>query len=636
MHVARFAFALAVATTLAPFFSTPVRAQTQISVDRRGEFQGTVRSVGPGRLVVMTEKEGEIVFRIQGKADRGIALAGGAGIVNEPAVVSVQGEIPEADVPVGAVIRFDGAMNRAGAFEQELESFDLLDDQGTQAAVEILAPAAESTGHAEVRITAPIVRRRSGRLYFQLPQNEATRKSLVFVTPAANARGSLSSDDYQRATPGSKAKIRAVHLNTGDWIAIEANVELAAETAGSTIGADVDEQLVAKFRNLSDEPSPPRDVRSQFFLLHTDLSDRESQILLAKLERMVRLVSGYFGKPPAQPIECYVVRDLSQWPVEEMDPFGVQQIADGAGVTRSARLGQQRMAIVYSCDDHGTVQHEAMHAYCSLTYGSTGPTWLSEGVAELGNYWKEGRLDVQVDPVVIAYLQGVQPKKKLLEIVAPGQATGDSWQNYSWRWALCHLLANNPNYGDRFRALALGLMEQREGVSFEAVYGPVAPQISFEYELFLQQLDNGYRADLCAWEWNERFKELALDRRMSAKIEAKRGWQASGLRVEKGVSYDVAAVGEWVAGTNAEPVSAGGDQQGAGRLVGVLYDQFALSQEIDLGAKTTFVAPADGDLFLRSKNAWNRIAEHEGQIEVHLRRTPAPAPAPEKSPFELE
>jgi hypothetical protein len=277
-----------------------------------------------------------------------------------------------------------------------------------------------------------------------------------------------------------------------------------------------------------------------------------------------------------------------------------------------------------------------MHAYCSLTYGSTGPTWLSEGVAELGNYWKEGRLDVQVDPVVITYLQGVQPKKQMLEIVAPGQTTGDSWQNYSWRWALCHLLANNPNYGDRFRALALGLMEQREGVSFEAVYGPVAPQISFEYELFLQQLDNGYRADLCAWEWNGKFKQLALDRRLSAKIQAKRGWQTSGLRVEKGVSYDVAAVGQWTAGTGAEPVTADGDPQGAGRLVGAFYDQFALSQEIDLGAKATFVAPADGDLFLRSNNAWNRIAEHEGEIEVYLRRTPAPAPAAEKSAFELE
>lgn len=632
MSVVRFAFALAFATTLASSLAPRAVAQVQVAVDRRGQFEGTVRSVGPGRLVVMTEKEGEIVFRVQGKGDRGIALAGGAGLVNERATVKVEGQIPEADVPVGAVIRFEGAMNRAGAFEQDLEAFDLLDDQGTQGSVEILAPAADAKSYAKVRITAPIVRRRSGRLYFQLPQNEATRKSLVYVAAAEDAKGSLSSEDYLRATPGSKATIRAIHLNTGDWIAIEATIELAAETGGSTIGADVDEQLVAKFRNLSDDASPPRDVRSQFFLLHTDLSDRESQILLAKLERMVRLVSGYFGKPPAQPIECYVVRDLSQWPVDEMDPFGVQQIADGAGVTRSARLGNQRMAIVYASDDHGVVQHESMHAYCSLTYGSTGPTWLSEGVAELGNYWKEGRLDVQVDPVVIAYLQGVQPKKKMLEIVAPGQTTGDSWQNYSWRWALCHLLANNPNYGNRFRAMAVGLMEQQEGVSFEAVYGPVAPQISFEYELFLQQLDNGYRADLCAWQWNEKFRELAPDRRLSAKIDAKRGWQASGLRVEKGQSYDVAAVGEWIAGTGAQAVTADGDQQGAGRLVGVLYDQFTLSQEIDLGAKSTFVAPVDGDLFLRSKNAWNRIAEHQGEIEVHLRRTPAP----EKSPFELE
>ena len=226
------------------------------------------------------------------------------------------------------------------------------------------------------------------------------------------------------------------------------------------------------------------------------------------------------------------MRDLSQWPVDEMDPFGVQQIADGAGVTATP-LGNQRMAIVYACDDHGVVQHEAMHAYCSLTYGSTGPTWLSEGVAELGNYWKEGRLDVKVDPVVIAYLQGVQPKKKMLEIVAPGQTTGDSWQNYSWRWALCHLLANNPNYGNRFRAMAVGLMEQQEGVSFEAVYGPVAPQISVRVRTLSatarQRLPGGpLRVGV-----EREVQGTLADRRMTVKIQAKRGWQASGLQSKR-------------------------------------------------------------------------------------------------------
>ena len=83
-------------------------------------------------------------------------------------------------------------------------------------------------------------------------------------------------------------------------------------------------------------------------------------------------------------------------------------------------------------------------------------------------------------------------------------------------------------------------------------------------------------------------------------------------------------------------MTADGDTQGTGRLVGVLYDEFSLSEEIDLGASRPSSLVTTATCSCRLKNAWNRIAEHEGEIEVYLRRTPAPAAArAEKSPFEL-
>ena len=51
-------------------------------------------------------------------------------------------------------------------------------------------------------------------------------------------------------------------------------------------------------------------------------------------------------------------------------------------------------------------------------------------------------------------------------------------------------------------------MSEQPGVSFESVYGPVAREISFEYDLFVRQLDNGYRPDLCAWQWDRKFQFL--------------------------------------------------------------------------------------------------------------------------------
>ena len=45
-------------------------------------------------------------------------------------------------------------------------------------------------------------------------------------------------------------------------------------------------------------------------------------------------------------------------------------------------------------------------------------------------------------------------------MLAPFQDTGDCWQNYAWRWALCHLLVNNPNYSATFRKVGLKMLDR--------------------------------------------------------------------------------------------------------------------------------------------------------------------------------
>ena len=172
-------------------------------------------------------------------------------------------------------------------------------------------------------------------------------------------------------------------------------------------------------------------------------------------------------------------------------------------------LGDQRKATLYSCADYGVIQHECTHGFCHLAFGSTGPTWLAEGVAEMGNYWKEGEQAVDVETAVMAYLQKAEPKRGLLEIAVPGRTPAGTWQDYAWRWAVCHMLANNPNYADRFKPLAIALMEERPDVSFESVYRPVAKEVSFEYDQFLKTVGNGFRADLAAWPWKARFRPLS-------------------------------------------------------------------------------------------------------------------------------
>ncbi len=200
-------------------------------------------------------------------------------------------------------------------------------------------------------------------------------------------------------------------------------------------------------------PTAPAEFESAHFLLHTDMPAKEARDLLAKLETMLALISKYWNRTPSGVIKMYVVKDLANWPRGSLDPAGVMKIEEGAGITLTQTLsyGGQKVhaeSVVYAVATRGVAQHEAVHAYCGQTFGTCGPLWYSEGMAEMGQYWRQGESKVQIHPVVLRYLQNTPPQS-LNDIVNTQSAssfTGDSWQNYAWRWALCHLLANNTNY----------------------------------------------------------------------------------------------------------------------------------------------------------------------------------------------
>jgi hypothetical protein len=47
-----------------------------------------------------------------------------------------------------------------------------------------------------------------------------------------------------------------------------------------------------------------------------------------------------------------------------------------------------------------------------------------------------------------------------------------------------------------------------------------------------------------------------------------------------------------------------------------------LGETFDLGTRGTFVAASEGDLYLRCQDAWDRIADNDGEMTVYLRKTP--------------
>ena len=370
-----------------------------------------------------------------------------------------------------------------------------------------------------------------------------------------------------------------------------------------------------------------RDYSSKNFLLHTDLAPNDAKELLTRLETMLILVSRYFGKPNSQVIEMNVVEDQTHWPAGSIHPDAIASIEGKAGITLSVTLGQRNglgqtritaaKSIVWAVADRGTPQHEAVHAYCHQAFGRTGPTWYAEGMAEIGQYWREKDESVRIHDGVLQYLKSEEPKG-LTEITAPGQRTGDSWQNYAWRWALCHLLAGNLNYRDRFKPLGLALLNDQR-TSFEDVYGSMAKEITFEYDFFLKHLDQGYRVDLCSWDWKTKFARVKGSGSAQAKIEAARGWQASRVLVKTGDNLAFTTTGEWSLSKDASKVSAEGESDSKGKLVGILFHDYRLSEPFELGASGDWESPSDGNLFLRCRDDWSSIGDNSGTVTVKFK-----------------
>jgi hypothetical protein len=364
---------------------------------------------------------------------------------------------------------------------------------------------------------------------------------------------------------------------------------------------------------------------SKSFLLHTDLPADEAQQLLLRLETMLGFVAGYWGRPHHGVITMYVARDIGQWPAEvlaKMDPAGVESIRRGGGLTVGTVMVRgnafRSKAVVYAVADHGTPQHEAVHAYCNHAFGGTGPVWYAEGMAEVGNYWIEGDKGVSAPQQVINYLKRT-PTKSLDSIVNnPLETTGDSWQNYAWRWALCHLLGHNENYSRRFKPLGLQLLN-RAKTDFWQVYGSQAEEIEFEYRLFLETIVPGYRVDLCSWDWKTRFSPAVGSRSLVSTIRADRGWQASRLLVSEGTAYEYSAGGEWSLGKDDQKLTADGDEGGNGKLIGAILTDYQLSEPFELGAAGSFTAPANGRLYLRCRDEWGSLVDNSGSLSVRLK-----------------
>ena len=274
-------------------------------------IQGTVESVSKGRIVIKAETGKSYDVKIQPKGEKGVGLKGGY-FVRFPATVRVSGEYDIDSLEKGQQVRIQAKLNRVGQTEGQVSEIWQVSSDDISPGIKPL----NEPGHGRDYVTCTVVGVFSGlvrgRLLLKIPRCEFTRKTAFYFELDENAHVRFESDDYRRAGSGARVdKAVLARMSTGDLLAKELEIRVVETT---TADSRVDDKFLLKYRHLSDEPRPPREVRSKHFLLKTDVSDRQSQILIDKLETMVALLTAYFGQGPKGAMRGFVVRDLSQWP----------------------------------------------------------------------------------------------------------------------------------------------------------------------------------------------------------------------------------------------------------------------------------------------------------------------------------
>ncbi len=402
-----------------------------------------------------------------------------------------------------------------------------------------------------------------------------------------------------------------------------------------------------------------RDYRSQHVHLHTDLPAVAAEQLLAKLEQTIAVAASYWGRPSKKQIECYVVDRLENWPPESFPQdhayLVTKKIGGGTEAQqRSPGRQQQSIARVFAASRPGIAEHELTHAYCLQAFGTSGPDWYKEGMAELMSFYQAGNRAVTCRPEMIQLLQSSRHRtvaetvsreeftNSILHSVKRQSLVGraDSAENrrqqeqewnssddeiveiaresYCWSWAVCHFLYHHPDYQKRFRSLGRHYLDGAK-TPIDGMFQSVMPELEFEFRQFIENLSAGYRVDLCRWNWHKSFTALSPSESRSCRICASRGYQPSGIIVKSGQTYHYTTEGRWSIGL--DECSADGTQRDGGQLVATIMTAGELSEPTGWGSGGEFTPQTTGRLYFRCQDAWNDLANNGGWIKITVSPT---------------
>lgn len=396
---------------------------------------------------------------------------------------------------------------------------------------------------------------------------------------------------------------------------------------------------------------------SKRLLLYTDIDPEVAETLPPLMDQAYDAWVDYFGPLPPDregteyQMTGYIMRDRDRFIAAGMLP----EAAQGSlihGVHRGSEFWMNEQQ--YDYYRRHLMIHEGTHCYTMAVPGVRPPIWYLEGIAELfGTHQMDrtGEAEFRVMPEDRSPYVGFGRIEMIRNAIDAGESRSvdglvslsdadfaESQEDpYAWSWAFCKFLDANPNYQDRFRTLAHNVVGREFYRILAEEFETDRRELDIEWELFSRSIEYGYDIERSAIAFL-RGEPLPADSSIAVDVAADRGWTSSGVWLEAGRNYDIAAEGEvvlanepepWISQPNGVSIRYASGKP-IGRVLGVVINTAsrldgtpaAPLEVLDIGANRALEPTRSGTLYLRVNDFWNELADNSGKYRITIHARP--------------
>lgn len=283
--------------------------------------------------------------------------------------------------------------------------------------------------------------------------------------------------------------------------------------------------------------------------------------------------------------------------------------------------------------------HEGTHAFMQKFLGGYGAAWYAEGMAELlgVHQWKDGQLKINYDlrnreeapywgrVKLVRKERDAGSRRSLEQILAIDGTEFREVRTYGWAWAACEFFDSHPDFQETFRKLpaVAGLPPHEFNRQFQEALSAQWPEASHQWNLMIDEIEYGY--DVARSKPVEAANRESSGSMTGFTLAVDRGWQSSGIEIQKGQTYRISAEGRFQVkhDGHAWPCEAGGvtleyyQGRPLGRLLAAIRtDDEASLEVIDIGTTARVTFAKSGTLFLRINDSPAAWGDNQGELKI--------------------